>query len=115
MRRGVVEFCVLALLDQRERYGFELVQQLSQAEGLLTSEGTIYPMLSRLRRDGLVQTEWRESTSGPPRKYYQLTPAGVETLMRYRQQWTLFRDAVNAIVGEHQEDNCAEWNARSAH
>lgn len=103
MRRGVIEFCVLALLDQREHYGFELVQELSHAEGLLISEGTIYPLLSRLRRDGLVTTEWRESTSGPPRKYYRLNPSGIDALTRYRQQWQLFRDAVNSIVGEDQE------------
>jgi PadR family transcriptional regulator, regulatory protein PadR len=103
LRRGVIEFCVLALLAQREQYGFELVQHLSRTEGLLTSEGTIYPLLSRLRRDGLVETEWRESTSGPPRKYYRLTREGVEALSLYRQQWNHFRDAVDAIIGEHQE------------
>jgi PadR family transcriptional regulator, regulatory protein PadR len=103
MRRGAIEFCVLALLAQREHYGFELVQRLSQADGLLTSEGTIYPLLSRLRRDGLVDTEWRESTSGPPRKYYRLTPDGVEALRLYRRQWEIFRDAVNSILYDSQE------------
>ena len=103
MRRGVIEFCVLALLDRREHYGFELVQQLSRADGLLISEGTMYPLLSRLRRDGLVQTEWRESSAGPPRKYYRLTPNGSDALQRYRQQWELFRDAVDAIIDERQE------------
>ncbi len=103
MRRGVIEFCVLALLDRREHYGFELVQQLSRADGLLISEGTMYPLLSRLRRDGLVQTEWRESSAGPPRKYYRLTPTGSDALQRYRQQWELFRDAVDAIIDERQE------------
>jgi PadR family transcriptional regulator, regulatory protein PadR len=100
IKRGVVEFCVLALLDRREHYGFELVQELSRVDGLLTSEGTIYPLLSRLRRSGLVSTEWRESTSGPPRKYYQLTAAGEQALLEYRRQWWLIRDAVNTIVSE---------------
>ena len=103
MRRGALEFCVLALLAQREHYGFELVQRLSQADGLLTSEGTIYPLLSRLRRDGLVDTEWRESMTGPPRKYYRLTPSGSEALDIYRRQWALFRDAVDSILESGQE------------
>lgn len=103
MRRGAIEFCVLALLEQRKHYGFELVQELSRADGLLTSEGTIYPLLSRLRRDGLVDTEWRESTSGPPRKYYRLTRDGRDALQRYRRQWEQFRDAVDAIVYQRQE------------
>ena len=76
MRRGSLEYCVLALLQQRERYGFELVQNLGQVDGMVTSEGTIYPLLSRLRRDGVVETFWRESNSGPPRRYYQLTDQG---------------------------------------
>jgi PadR family transcriptional regulator, regulatory protein PadR len=103
MRRGAVEFCVLALLAQREHYGFELVQRLSRADGLLTSEGTIYPLLSRLRRDGLVETEWRESTSGPPRKYYRVTPDGAEALRLYRRQWEIFRNAVDGILYDSQE------------
>jgi PadR family transcriptional regulator, regulatory protein PadR len=103
MRRGAVEFCVLALLARREHYGFELVQRLSDADGLLTSEGTIYPLLSRLRRDRLVETEWRESSSGPPRKYYRLTKQGDEALGMYRKQWALFRDAVDTILQEGQE------------
>jgi PadR family transcriptional regulator, regulatory protein PadR len=102
MRRGALEFCVLALLDQREHYGFELVQRLSEANGLLTSEGTIYPLMSRLRREGMVETTWQESMSGPPRKYYRLSPLGVETLAMYRRQWEQFRDAVDMIVANQQ-------------
>jgi PadR family transcriptional regulator PadR len=63
------------------RYGFDLVRTLGEADGLITSEGTIYPLLSRLRRDGLVTTSWHESPSGPPRRYYQLTPTGQQALV----------------------------------
>jgi PadR family transcriptional regulator, regulatory protein PadR len=108
MRRGALEFCVLALLAHREHYGFELVQRLSDAGGLLTSQGTIYPLLSRLRKDGLVTTEWRESTSGPPRKYYRLTGAGRDALYSYREQWRLFRDAVDAILNSIPEEAIGE-------
>jgi Transcriptional regulator PadR-like family len=65
------------------------------ADGLVTSEGTIYPLLSRLRRDGLVTTTWHESPSGPPRRYYQLTPAGQEALELFTTEWDRFTDAVD--------------------
>ena len=76
MRRGTLQYCVLALLDEGERYGFDLVRALAEIDGMVTSEGTIYPLLSRLRRDGLVESTWRESPSGPPRRYYHLTEGG---------------------------------------
>ncbi|HXF35938.1 MAG TPA: PadR family transcriptional regulator, partial [Actinomycetota bacterium] len=66
MRRGTLEYCVLALLGEEERYGFDLVRALSEVDGMLTTEGTIYPLLTRLRREGLVSSSWRESPSGPP-------------------------------------------------
>ena len=72
LRRGVIEYCVLALLTTDELYGFDLVKRLGESEGLVTSEGTIYPLLARLRRDELVTTTWRESDSGPPRRHTAL-------------------------------------------
>jgi PadR family transcriptional regulator PadR len=99
LRRGVIEFCVLALLREGERYGFELVQRLSEIEGLVTSEGTLYPLLGRLRREGVVQTTWRESPSGPPRRYYQLTAAGRSVLAAFTDEWTRFRDGVDLLLG----------------
>ncbi len=98
MRRGALEFCVMALLEERERYGFELIQRLAEVEGMVTSEGTIYPLLSRLRRDGAVETTWRESVSGPPRRYYQLTPAGRASLAAFRSEWARFRAAVDQLL-----------------
>ncbi|HOG48505.1 MAG TPA: PadR family transcriptional regulator [Anaerolineae bacterium] len=98
MRKGAVEYCVLALLVGRERYGYELVQILSQVEGMLVSEGTVYPILSRLKREQLVATEWRESSAGPPRKYYRLTPAGIVALDEFRSQWQVFARAVETFL-----------------
>jgi PadR family transcriptional regulator PadR len=98
MRRGVLEFCVLALLREEERYGFDLVRALSEVDGMVTSEGTIYPLLSRLRRDGLVSTTWRESPTGPPRRYYRLTARGREALEGFSKQWARFREGVDAFV-----------------
>jgi PadR family transcriptional regulator PadR len=94
----VLEHCVLALLRDGERYGFELTRELSGSRALATSEGTIYPLLARLRRDGLVATTWRESASGPPRRYYRLTDGGLDALDRFALEWERFRAAVDDIL-----------------
>jgi len=98
MRKGTLQYCVLALLADDERYGFDLVRALAETDGMVTSEGTIYPLLARLRRDGLVETTWRESSSGPPRRYYRLTKAGRAALGTFRDEWGRFRDAVDHFV-----------------
>jgi PadR family transcriptional regulator PadR len=98
MRRGTLQYCVLSLLAKEERYGFDLVRGLAEVDGMVTSEGTIYPLLSRLRRDGLVESSWQESTAGPPRRYYRLTDAGRAALEGFRLEWRRFRDAVDHFV-----------------
>jgi PadR family transcriptional regulator, regulatory protein PadR len=98
MRRGTLQYCVLALLASEERYGFDLVRALADVDGMVTSEGTIYPLLARLRRDGLVESFWRESPSGPPRRYYGLTRAGRSALDQFRPEWRRFRNAVDNFV-----------------
>lgn len=97
LRKGVLEHCVLALLQEEERYGYDLVIQLSEA-GLVASEGTIYPLLSRLRKEELVSTSWRESTSGPPRRYYSLTDQGRSVLADFNRSWTDFKRSVDLIL-----------------
>jgi len=98
LRRGVLEFCVLALLRDDERYGFELVRTLAGADGLVTSEGTLYPLLGRLRREGLVETTWRESRSGPPRRYYRVTAPGRAALGAFSEEWARFRASVDTML-----------------
>ena len=98
MRRGTLQYCVLSLLADEERYGFDLVRGLAQMDGMVTSEGTIYPLLSRLRRDGLVESTWQESPSGPPRRYYRLTETGRAALEGFKLEWRRFRDAVDHFV-----------------
>ena len=98
MRRGTLQYCVLSLPADEERYGFDLVRGLAELDGMVTSEGTIYPLLSRLRRDGLVESNWQESPSGPPRRYYRLTNAGRAALDAFRLEWRRFRDAVDHFV-----------------
>jgi len=98
LRRGVLEYCVLAQLQNEERYGFELVRTLASVEGMAVTEGTLYPLLARIRRDGLVVTSWRDSTAGPPRKYYAITDRGRMVLASFVEEWSKFRDGVDRIL-----------------
>jgi PadR family transcriptional regulator PadR len=100
LRRGVLEYCVLSLLSDTSLYAFDLVRRLSESDGMVISEGTIYPLLSRLRREGSVSTTWAESVEGPPRRYYALTPAGERALVAFTADWRRFRDAVDALLPE---------------
>jgi PadR family transcriptional regulator PadR len=98
MRKGALEYCVLAMLQEEPMYGFDLVRRLSAVEGMLTTEGTVYPLLGRLRRDGMVETEWQESEGGPPRRYYHLTDTGRSALANFVRQWATFKAAVDQFV-----------------
>jgi PadR family transcriptional regulator PadR len=98
LRRGALQYCVLALLAEGPRYAFDVVRDLGEVEGMVTSEGTIYPLLSRLRREGLVETAWQESPAGPPRRYYVLTDAGNDALDRFISQWRTFSAAVDHLL-----------------
>lgn len=98
LRRGVLEYCVLSLLADEPVYGFDLVRRLGAVDGMVTSEGTIYPLLSRLRREGWVTTTWAESESGPPRRYYSITPDGDQALVAFTDEWHRFRDAVDQLL-----------------
>jgi PadR family transcriptional regulator, regulatory protein PadR len=99
LRRGTLEFCVLALVEREDRYGNEIVRRLGDEPTLAASEGTIYPLLSRLRRSGWLDSKWAESPAGPPRRYYALTPAGRGALEHFRSEWASFRQTVDRLVG----------------
>ncbi|MER7582615.1 PadR family transcriptional regulator [Kitasatospora sp. NPDC097691] len=98
LRKGVLEYCVLALLRDEPRYGVELLQELGRFPTLATSQGTIYPLLSRLRRAGLADTFLRDSASGPSRRYYTLTDAGRSALKEFATLWPAFRETVDHIL-----------------
>jgi PadR family transcriptional regulator, regulatory protein PadR len=100
VRKGVAEQCVLALLTRGEKYGVELARELTTRGPIIGSEGTLYPLLARLRRNGLVETSWQESNAGPPRRYYRLTSDGELALAGFIKQWRAFRDAVDEILSE---------------
>lgn len=100
MRKGMLEYCVLLLLKRRPSYASDIIQQLKQAE-LLVVEGTLYPLLTRLKNDGLLQYQWQESTQGPPRKYYALSPEGENFLEGLDLAWAELSGTINYLKNNH--------------
>jgi PadR family transcriptional regulator, regulatory protein PadR len=98
LRRGVLGPCVLALLAVRPRFGLELVRDLAAADGLLTSDGTVYPLLNRLRDAGLVTSEWRDQEGERARRYYSITTAGRKSLAEFRAGWAQFAATVGNVL-----------------
>ena len=94
MRKGVLEFCILGIISQGEVYPSDIISKLKDAK-LIVVEGTLYPLLTRLKNQGLLAYNWKESSSGPPRKYYSLTPIGEEFLNALNQTWNELAQAVN--------------------
>ena len=97
MRKGVLELCTLAIISEKDAYASDIIDTL-KASDLIVVEGTLYPMLTRLKNEGMLSYRWEESTSGPPRKYYQLTDEGKETLNRLKESWENLTKAVNHII-----------------
>lgn len=102
IKKGALEMCVLALLTRRDCYGFELVNAL--AVGVDISEGTIYPLLKRLKEDGLLTTYLKESLEGPPRKYYHIERSGIDEFKRMKNEWREFTDGVAMLLKEAETD-----------
>jgi PadR family transcriptional regulator PadR len=98
LRRGVLGPCVLALLELRPRFGLELVRNLAAADGLLTSEGTVYPLLNRLRDAGFVTSEWQDNQGERARRYYSITEAGKQNLAAFRAEWDRFSATVTGVL-----------------
>lgn len=99
IRKGVLEIAVLALLADREMYGFEIVSSLEARPQLAISAGTVYPLLSRLKKAGLIASVWRESPVGPPRKYYTLTEDGARELGGMTAAWHDFSAELDGLLG----------------
>ncbi len=98
LRRGVIGPCILALLSERSRYGLELVSELNAAGQLLSSQGTIYPLMNRLSEAGMVTSSWKLSDSERPRRYYEITDLGRGELLEFRAEWAHFSAAVTGIL-----------------
>ncbi|MGP7816690.1 PadR family transcriptional regulator [Niallia sp. 01092] len=97
-KKGVLELCVLVLLDKQDRYGYELVQKIS--DQIEISEGSVYPLLRRLTKEEYFTTYLQESTEGPSRKYYALTDKGRKYLHQLLEEWNQFSKGVNTLIKE---------------
>jgi PadR family transcriptional regulator PadR len=97
LRKGVLEYCVLALLSHGEKYGLELADDLTARE-LIASEGSLYPLLARMRENGLVEPRWDSSGTARPRRYYAITDDGTKQLATFAQVWTSVATQVNALL-----------------
>ncbi|GFP76577.1 MULTISPECIES: PadR family transcriptional regulator [Clostridium] len=101
LKKGILELCVLCILSEGDRYGYELVNEISK--NIAISDGTIYPILRRLNNEGYFETYLKESQEGPPRKYYRLTDLGKTTKDELLEEWVGFVNGVNNIVKGHKE------------
>jgi PadR family transcriptional regulator PadR len=98
LRKGCLELAILAALWAGRLYGLEIMRQLADQSGLVVPEGTVYPLLNRLRTEGLLHAEWVEAEAGHPRKYYRLTPAGRRRVRQMTQIWTSFSASVETLL-----------------
>jgi PadR family transcriptional regulator PadR len=97
MRRGMLEFCTLLIIGKGEAYASDILSELKAAD-LIVVEGTLYPLLSRLRAEGLLEYDWKESQAGPPRKYYSLTPKGKEKLLQLKSTWKSLLASISSLL-----------------
>ena len=98
MRKGMLDYCIMLLLKEKPYYTTDIIRRLKEAN-LLVVEGTLYPLLTRLKNDGILSYEWQESTQGPPRKYYVLTEGGREALQQMDLAWNELENTVHNIKG----------------
>src|SRR5436309_13712131 len=98
LRKGLVELCVMATLREQEAYGYQIVERLGGLAGLAITESTVYPLLARLARDGLLRVRTAPSPTGPPRRYYRLTDAGRRRLQDLAHHWHQIQVSVNGLL-----------------
>lgn len=96
LRKGLLEFLILTIVSSGKVYAADIMERLSQTD-FATQEGTLYPLLSKMRRDELLDYEWQESDAGPPRKYYKLTPAGRKQLAEFNAYWKYLTTLINKL------------------
>lgn len=99
MRKGILEFCILSLIQRKEMYVSDLIEELKKGK-LDVVEGTLYPLLTRLKNGEMLAYRWEESTGGPPRKYYKITEKGELFLSELENTWTELTNSVNAIINK---------------
>jgi PadR family transcriptional regulator PadR len=103
MRKGILEYCILSIISRGEIYASDIINELKEAR-LLVVEGTLYPLLTRLKNNGLLSYNWVESTSGPPRKYYQLSPEGLAVLQQLDKTWEELAFAVHTSLADRNKE-----------
>lgn len=101
-KKGVLELCILSLLKKQDRYGYEISEQLSKHIDI--ADGTVYPILRKLKADGLLTVYLQEESGGPPRKYYKLTQLGAESYERDRAEYLAFANSVKQLLEEDEHD-----------
>lgn len=101
MRKGILEYCILALISKGEVYASDIIESLKEAK-LIVVEGTLYPLLTRLKNAGLLNYSWKESDQGPPRKYYSLTETGQLFINELSKTWAELNQSVNQIIQSHE-------------
>jgi PadR family transcriptional regulator PadR len=100
LRKGMLELGILNAVQSNRLYGYDIAKRMRDIDGLVVSEGTIYPILSRLKREGLVATQLEESSEGPARKYYHLTARGKTRIKQMNAHWTAVRDGIESLRNE---------------
>lgn len=100
LKKSLIEFCILAIIAKGEVYSTDILEELKESD-LLVVEGTLYPLLSRLKREMYVSHKWVESESGPPRKYYSLTEEGLLRLQSYKDSWNQLSNSVNLLINQN--------------
>lgn len=97
MRKGIIEYCILSVVSEKDVYASEIIERMKEAQ-LIVVEGTLYPLMTRLKNEGLLNYRWEESKSGPPRKYYTLTETGRNFLKQLDTCWLELINSVNKIT-----------------
>ena len=103
MRKGVLELCILYIIGEQDVYASDIIRNLKSSD-LIVVEGTLYPLLTRLKNSGLLEYHWQESKSGPPRKYYRLTQEGEKMLETLKEDWYNLQRQVNQLLESKNEN-----------
>lgn len=101
MKKGSLEFCILLIISKKETYSGDILKELTKAN-LIVVEGTIYPLLSRLKNAGLLDYSWEESKNGPPRKYYSITREGKLFLKKLKENWLELNNSINSLIKKYE-------------
>ena len=98
LKKGTLSFIVLLVVNKKEIYGYELIEQIKSSTGISIAEGTLYPLMNRLKTENLLDSKWVEQQTGIPRKYYFLTSFGVQTLDKMKIQWLDLQTAISKLI-----------------